>query len=234
MTILDLNGDVLSVAFSQKDVFTQYVSSSSISNRVFNTPRHRVNTLGADRGHRWKQGQGMRHIFEVHQSGSKRETGLTAPDLPRRLQECLHTPSSPRPVPADQPDGPYDLLWTSVANSSQMDNTDRGSDPLLTAAGSRPSPIYTHTFFSSFFYVSLPLGGNVLGQMNFVKSSYVRETWNAMMFQGCVQLKLGQGFRRMSLHVLYFLFFLYIDCFSYVCVYVTAGVSAGGCACRSL
>lgn len=89
----------------------------------------------------------MRHIFEVHQSRSKRETGLTAPDLPRRLQECLYTPASPCPVPADQPDGPHDLLWTSVANSSQMDDTDHDSDPLLTAAGSRPSPIYTHTFF---------------------------------------------------------------------------------------
>ncbi len=118
---MEMNCQGLSI----RKMYSRCMCHPGIPNRcraVFITQRHHVNTPGADGGHsQMKTRPWNAPHFWISSVTLQRETDSTDPNLPRRQQECLHTPSRP-------PHGPHDLLWTSVTNSSQMDDTDRSAD----------------------------------------------------------------------------------------------------------
>lgn len=131
---------------------------------VFITPRHHVNTPGADGGHSqmkrrpWECATFFKFISHAPEKERWTQQLQIALDNSRNVFTPLPAPS----IPADQPHGPHDLLWTSVTNSSQMDDTDRRAD--CSWIETLPH-LYAPFFYVSF--LSLPCtrqGGSVSGR----------------------------------------------------------------------
>ncbi len=158
---MEINCQGLSI----RKMYSRCMCHPGIPNRclaVFITPRHHVNTPGPDGGHSQMKRRPWEctTFFKFISHAPERETDSTAPNRPRQQQECLHTP--PRPLPSLQ----TSLADPMTSSGPQWLTRARWMTPTaeLTAAGLRPSPIYTLLSFMFLFFHSHAQGGSVSGR----------------------------------------------------------------------